>query len=153
MSNKIKYMILFYIGFTSYITIETLFRGYSYLLMGIDGAVCFLIFDKINEYIPWKLDLLLQGCIGSLVVTITELIIGLILQYLNLQPMWDYSTELMNYKGVICPLFSFLWIWLAIIGIIVADSVNYYLLWNGDRPKYNLFKIIHIEFPQRKCYC
>ena len=152
MSNKIKYIILFYIGFTTYITIETLFRGYSYSLMGLDGAICFLIFDKINEYIPWNLDLFLQGCIGSIIVTISELFIGLSLQYLNLQPMWDYSNEWMNYKGVICPLFSFLWILLAIIGIIVADCINYYLLWNGDRPNYKLFKFIHLSFPQRKCY-
>ncbi len=87
MSNKTKYLILFYVGFTTYITIETLFRGYSYALMGIDGAICFLIFDKINEYIPWKLDLFLQGCIGSVVVTLSELLIGLGIQYLNMKPM------------------------------------------------------------------
>lgn len=153
MSNKVKYLILFYVGFTTYITIETLFRGYSFALMGFDGAICFLIFDKINEYIPWNVDLFIQGCIGSIVVTISELIIGLSLQYFNMQPMWDYSDQWMNYKGVICLLFSFLWIWLAIIGIIVADCINYYLLWNGDRPIYKLFGVIDIKFPQRKCYC
>lgn len=153
MSNKVKYLILFYVGFTTYITIETLFRGYSFALMGLDGAICFLIFDKINEYIPWNVDLFIQGCIGSVVVTISELIIGLGLQYFNMQPMWDYSDQWMNYKGVICLLFSFLWIWLAIIGIIVADCINYYLLWNGDRPTYKLFGAINIKFPPRKCYC
>jgi uncharacterized membrane protein len=152
MNNITKYFILFYVGFTTYISIETLFRGYSFLLMGIVGAICFLMFDKINEYIPWKMDLFLQGTIGSCIVTGFELIIGLLLQFLNLNPMWDYSMEWMNYKGVICPLFSFIWIWLAIIGIIVADCINYYLLWNGDRPVYQLLKFIKIKFPQRVCY-
>lgn len=153
MSNKIKYIILFYVGFTTYITIETLFRGYSFALMGLDGAICFLLFDKINEYIPWDLDLFWQGCIGSIIVTFSELIIGLGLQVLEASPMWDYSTQWMNYKGVICPLFSFLWIWLAIIGIILADCINYYLLWNGDKPTYKLFGFIHLNFPERKCHC
>ena len=121
--------------------------------MGRDGAICFILFDKINEYIPWELDLFLQGFIGSIIVTISELIIGLSLQYMNFSPMWDYSNEWMNYKGIICPLFSFLWIWLAIIGILVADCINYYLLWNGDRPSYKLFWFIKMDFHERKCYC
>lgn len=150
MSNKVKYAILFYVGFTSYITIETLFRGYSYPLMGLDGAICFLLFDKINEYIPWEMDLFCQGVIGSLIVTISELVIGMTLQYCNVLPMWDYSSQWMNYKGVICPLFSFLWIWLAVIGIIMADCINYYILDNGDIPEYNLFEIFKIKFPYKK---
>lgn len=153
MSNKIKYPILFYVGFCTYITIECLFRGYSYFLMGITGAICFLIFDKINEYIPWELDLFWQGCIGSGVVTLFELVIGLILKWLNLPSMWDYSNMWMNYNGIICPQFSGLWILLAIIGIILADSINYYLLWNGDRPIYKLFHFVNINFPKRRCYC
>ncbi len=153
MSNKIKYGILFYVGFCTYITIEVLFKNSSYALMGFDGAICFLFFDKINEYIPWNLDLFLQGCIGSVFVTISELVIGFCLQYLNLPPMWNYSNQWMNYKGIICPLFSFIWIWLAIIGIILADCINYYLLWNGDRPQYKLFHFIKINLPKRKCYC
>ncbi len=153
MSNKVKYLIIFYVGFTTYITIEVLFRNFSYPLMGIDGAICFLFFDKINEYIPWHMDLFLQGCVGSLFVTLSELFIGFSLDLLNMKPMWDYSEQWMNFNGYICPLFSFLWIWLAIIGIIVADCINYYLLWNGDRPIYKLFGFINFRFPPRKCYC
>lgn len=153
MNNKVKYLILFYVGFTTYITIETLFRGYSYALMGLDGAILFILFDKINEHIPWDMDLICQGIIGSFMVTLSELIIGFGLDILCLQPMWDYSNEWMNFNGYICPLFSFLWIWLAIIGIILADCINYYLLWNGDRPRYKLFGFIEFEFPERKCYC
>ena len=152
MSNKVKYFILFYVGFTTYITIETLFRGYSFALMGIDGAILFILFDKINEYILWNLDLFWQGVIGSFMVTLSELIIGFGLNILNMQPMWDYSDQWMNYHGYICPLFSFLWIWLAVIGIVLADCINYYLLWNGDKPKYKLFRFIKFEFPERKVY-
>ena len=152
MNNLVKYLVLFYVGFTTYLSIETLYRGYSFLLMGIVGGICFLLFDKINEYIPWNLDIILQGIIGSFIVTTFELIIGVSLKYFNLNPMWDYSMEWMNYKGVICPLFSFLWVGLSIVGIIVADCINYYLLWNGDRPSYKILKFIHITFPKRICH-
>lgn len=153
MNNKTKSLILFYIGFTTYITMETLFRGYSYPLMGATGALCFLAFDKINEYLPWHMDLLWQGCIGSLLVTAAELIIGLTLRLLRLPPMWDYSDLPLNYKGIICPQFSLLWLLLAMIGIILADCINYYLLWNGARPKYRLMGVVLITFPERKCFC
>ena len=153
MNNKVKYCILFYVGFTTYIAIEVMFRGYSTILMGITGAICFLFFDKINEWIPWNLDLFFQGFIGGVFVTLMELIIGLGLQWFNLPPMWDYSNEWMNYKGVICPLFSLIWIFFAMIGIILADCINYYLLWNGDKPEYLFYRKIHIVFPEMKCHC
>lgn len=152
MNDKVKFTILFYVGFTTYITIETLFRGYSYPLMGLDGAICFILFDKINEVLSWDMDLFLQGCIGSVLVTISELLIGLSLQYLHLPTMWDYSGMWLNFKGIICLPFSLLWIVLACIGIILADCINYYLICNGDRPVYRLFGMFHIDFPQRKCY-
>ena len=64
--------------------------------------------------------------------------------------MWDYSSEWMNYKGVICPLYSFFWVLLAIIGIVFADSINYYILLDGERPAYKLFKVLEIKLPERK---
>lgn len=153
MSDKIKYIILFYVGFTTYLAIEVLFRGYSYPLMGFTGAVCFLLFDKINEIIPWNMDLLWQGIIGSCIVTGFEFAIGTLLQYFALPPMWDYSAMWLNYKGIICPLFSFIWVLIACVGIVLADCINYYLLWNGDRPQYTLLYSFHISFPKRKHCC
>lgn len=153
MNNKVKYAILFYVGFTTYVAIEVMFRGYSTILMGITGAICFLFFDKINEWIPWNMDLSIQGIIGGIFVTLMELIIGLGLQILNLPPMWNYSNMWMNYKGIMCPLFSCIWCVFSIIGIILADSINYYLLWNGDRPIYKLLWNFDVVLPERKCHC
>lgn len=146
MNKFIKHITLFYIGFTSYITIETMFRGYSYALMGLIGAICFILIDKINDYVEWNVDLVIQSIIGSLIVTLFELVFGLLLLNFNIQ-MWDYSGYWMNYRGVISPMFSFLWVLLSMVAIIFADCINYYYLNNGDRPEYKLLKFIHIKFP------
>ena len=152
MSNSFKNIVLFYVGFTSYITIETLYRGYSYFLMGMVGAICFLILDKINEYFSWELDLFIQGLIGSFIVTFMELNIGLLLKIFD-STMWDYSSEWLNYEGVICPLYSLFWVFLSIVAIIVADCINYYILLDEEKPKYNFLKFIKINFPERKIKC
>ena len=152
MNNLIKHLILFYIGFTSYITIETLFRGYSYALMGVIGAICFILIDKINDYISWDMDLLVQSIIGSAIATLFELIFGLLLLRFDIR-MWDYSNNWMNYKGVICLKFSFLWILLSMVAIVFADCINYYILNSGDRPVYNVLKFIRVELPLKHRSC
>ena len=52
----LKNLVLFLVGFCSYITIETLFRGYSYWQMGICGGLAIVILDKINDIISWDID-------------------------------------------------------------------------------------------------
>ena len=49
----IKYLVLLYTGFTSYIAIECLFRGYSYALMGICGAIDFILISSIFNSKPF----------------------------------------------------------------------------------------------------
>ena len=45
----LKNTILFLIGFCAYITIEVLYRGFSYPLMGLCAGIAIVILDKINE--------------------------------------------------------------------------------------------------------
>lgn len=54
-----KNLILFVVGFCLYITIETLFRGYSYPWSGIMGGLAVVILDKINNYISWDIPLII----------------------------------------------------------------------------------------------
>lgn len=140
MQNKIKYLVLFYVGFVTYITIEVLFRGYSFPLCGVMGAIDFILIDKINNKISWNLDLLIQGIIGSLIVTLSELIVGLFDKYYLHLSMWDYSNLPFNFMGVICIEFSIAWIFISIIAIFLADSINYYIFKEESVPYYHLFK-------------
>lgn len=71
----------------------------------------------------------------GLLMTLIELIGGVIfIRGMKIQ-LWDYSNSWGNYKGVICPLFSLIWT--------VCGAVFYYLLYN---PITNLImNFIHIE--------
>ena len=67
-----KNVILFTVGFCIYITIEVLFRGFSYPLMGVVGGITLILLDKINNKISWETDLTIQAIIGSVIVTLFE---------------------------------------------------------------------------------
>lgn len=133
-----KFYVLFSVGFCTYSIIEVLFRGYTYFAMGVAGGVIFVILDQINNFISWKLDLLLQGCIGSLTITALEFVIGSLCLMYGWPRMWDYSSMPLNYNGIICVPFSLVWIMVSIAGIILADCINYYLLDEEQHPQYSL---------------
>lgn len=134
----IKKLILFSIGFFLYSLIEVLFRGYTYFTMGILGGIILLLVDSINNKLSWNIDLIWQGIIGSFAITTCELVLGEILKILNISSMWDYSNMPFNYDGVICVPFSIIWIFISIIGILVADFINYYIFKEKPKPYYSV---------------
>lgn len=134
-----KFLVLFLFGFMAYITIEVCYRGYSYPLMGVCGGIAIVLLDQINNKISWDVDILLQGVIGSLIITFFEFVIGNLFLKGYLPVMWDYSNLWMNYKGIICLPFSLAWIGLSIVAVIIADAINYYMLGDVDVPYYKLF--------------
>lgn len=134
----IKKLILFSIGFFLYSLIEILFRGYTYFTMGILGGIILLLVDSINNKLSWNIDLIWQGVIGSFAITTCELVLGEILKILNISSMWDYSNMPFNYDGVICVPFSIIWIFISIIGILVADFINYYIFKEKPKPYYSV---------------
>ena len=146
----LKYLILFLVGYCVYIAIEVTFRNYSFPLMGIVGAISFILIDRINEVMPWDTDLIIQSLIGSLIVTMFELIVGEGLKFFNQPPMWDYSSLPLNFDGVICLTFSLVWILLSAIAILLADAINYYLLHEEPTPHYKILGF-QFSFPKRSC--
>lgn len=146
----IKNIILFAVGYCVYIAIEVTYRGFSYPLMGLCGGLALMIMDKINDYISWDVDIIIQGSIGSIIVTFFELIIGEISLHTDFLPiMWDYSNVLLNYDGVICLPFSLIWIGLSIIGILVADTINYYIINIQPCPYYKCMGKVVLKFRER----
>lgn len=150
--NVYKNIILFLCGYCIYTTIECVFRGYSFPLMGCCGGLCVVILDKINDVISWRVDLFLQALAGASLITIMELIIGKIMKYTNLLPMmWDYSNLPLNYDGIICVPFSVAWLFLSVAAIFLADCINYYVLEDGERPRYILFGKFMFFFKRKRC--
>lgn len=95
--------------------------------------------DKLNDKISWDMDILLQGFIGSALITSFEFIIGEIALHGYLSIMWNYSNVIMNYKGIVCLPFSLVWAGLSIIAILICDMINYYVFREADVPYYKLF--------------
>lgn len=152
MNKKLyKNIILFTVGFCLYITIEVLFRGFSYPLMGVVGGITLVLLDKINNKISWETDLTIQALIGAVIVTLFELVIGLIALYTSLPQMWDYTNLPLNFMGVICLPFSIAWCFLSVVGIFVADAINYYVFEDLPIPYYKMFGRIVIKFREKEC--
>ena len=144
-----KILFLFIIGFMTYITIEVCWRGYSFPLMGLCGGIAFVLIDRINNEISWDVDILIQGLIGSLIITFMEFVIGNLSLLGIVETMWDYSNVPFNYKGIICLPFSFVWFLLSIVAVILADCINYYILNEEEIPYYKLFGKTILKFKSK----
>ncbi|MBE7037471.1 MAG: hypothetical protein E7404_01055 [Ruminococcaceae bacterium] len=150
--KTLRYAVLFLTGFCTYITIEVCYRGYSYPLMGLCGGIILIVIDSINEKISWYIDILLQGIIGSFIVTGVELIVGGIFFIFNLNPMWDYSNVPFNFYGIISLPYSLIWIVISILGIILADVINYYVFNIQPVPYYKFFGHTIFKFKEKASF-
>ena len=141
MNNKIKsticrLLILFWIFGSTYTTLEVFYRGYSHWSMFLLAGMAGVIIGGLDEIKPQGLSLLKQGIIGSILITILELICGLIVNVWLKLNVWDYSNMSFNFMGQICLSFSLLWVLLSIICVIVDDYLRY-LMFDEPIPKHN----------------
>ncbi len=131
MSDSIKktlYFIPFVIaGGSAYVLIEILFRGYSHISMFVLGGICLTLVD-IADRAFYRLGTLPKAVICGLIISIAELIAGIVLNlYMELY-VWDYSNMRFNLLGQICPQFSVMWILLSIPALYLARAVRRYTL-------------------------
>ena len=134
-----KYLFLFWFGGTFYITLETIWRGYSHWTMGILAGIVFILIGLLNEVYNWHTDLLLQIAIGTLIATISEFVAGCILNLWLKWNIWDYSDMWGNVLGQICPLFIMIWIPITFLAIILDDVIRW-KFFDEEKPKYYIFK-------------
>ena len=133
----LKLCILALIGGITYVLIELAWRGYSHISMFILGALCFVLLGGINEFLPWELGFVWQMLMGAGIVTILELIVGIVVNvWLGLE-VWDYSNLPFNFMGQICLPFSFAWTLLSGVAIVVDDYLRYWLF-GEEKPHYKI---------------
>lgn len=133
----LKHLILLMVGGFTYIIIELIWRGRTHWTMFFVGGLCFVLIGLINELFPWDMKLIYQAMIGSLIVTLNELVFGYIINIKLGWNVWDYSNLPFNIFGQICLPFSILWCGLSIVAIFVDDLLRY--LWFGEeKPHYTL---------------
>ena len=133
----LKHAVLALCGGCVYFLIEMAWRGHSHWTMAVLGGVCFVLIGDINEFIPWNMPLI-QGAIGSGIVTVLELVSGIILNLWLGLGIWDYSNMPFNLLGQICLPFTLLWVALSIVAVALDDWLRYWLF-GEDRPTYTLF--------------
>ena len=134
----VRELVLFLIGGAAYCGIEILFRGYTHWSMYILGGLCFVIIGLINELLPWKIPLISQMFISSIVITVLEFITGCIVNLWLGIGVWDYSDQPYNLLGQICLLFTNLWFLLSLVGIFLDDIIRWKLFGEG-KPRYRIF--------------
>lgn len=137
MRSFIRLMTLWLWGGFVYYCIELLYRGYSHPSMFIVGGVAFLLVGGINNYLPWKLGFVWQCVIGGIVITVLELIAGLIVNVWLGLGVWDYSHMPMNVMGQIVPHYTLAWMGLSVVAILLDDFLRW-KLYGEERPHYTL---------------
>ena len=132
-----RLLILFCTGGLIYITVETLWRGYSHWTMFFVGGLCFVLIGQINEFYTYDIPLTRQMAIGACIVTVVEFIGGCIINLWLGWNVWDYSDMPFNILGQVCILYMALWFLLSAAAIILDDYLRYW--WFGEEyPHYRL---------------
>ena len=137
MKKILKLFILFLCGGALYIMIELIFRGHSQWSMVLLGGIVFVEIGCLNEVFKCNMSLVLQGLIGSVMITASELAFGLILNVWLKMDVWDYSTMPLNFMGQICLPFSIMWIFVSIAAVLFDDYLRH-LMFHEDFPHYKL---------------
>ena len=118
-----KYALCFILGAIGYGAIETIWRGHTHWSMMIAGGLCFVLFSVVARLMRHR-NVLLKAAVCAIGVTAIEFIFGLIFNLWLKMNVWDYSKMPLNLLGQICPLFSILWVGLAICFLPLADVIN-----------------------------
>lgn len=133
-----KSLILFGIGGVIYVLLELLFRGRSHWSMAVLGGVCFLCIGTINEHVPWSLGLIWQMLLGAGIITVLELVTGLLVNVRLGWGVWDYSNMPLNLWGQICLPYCLLWVLISLPAILLDDWLRW-KLFGEEKPHYTVF--------------
>ncbi len=114
-----KNIILFYLGGMAYCGLELLWRSRTHGSMFLLGGACFLMLGKVGRL---RLPLPLRAILGGVFITAGELAVGLVAN--SRFQVWDYRSMPLNFRGQICPLFSFFWILLSPIGWLAYRKIR-----------------------------
>lgn len=151
-NEMMRYIILFLTYGLIYFIIECVFKrhlsDYRMALLGGFLGVCIGI---INNAFSFETDLILQGIIGVISVTLAEAIFGYQWNIVQGLHIWDYSSLRFNgVGGQVCLEFSlFAWFPLSIFCIILDDLINYYWFKLQPCPYYKIGGKVVFRFKEK----
>lgn len=118
-----EYTSVFAIGAAGYTLLEILWRGYSHWTMALTGGICFLCI-YLTQMAYGREPLWKKCLVGSLTITLAELLVGFVVNILLQWNVWDYSDRMLNLSGQICVLYSALWFLLCIPGLYLSGWIH-----------------------------
>ena len=101
------------VGGVVYAFLEILWRGYTHWSMILAGAASAVLLYWIREHLT-EVPLFVRCLLGTVGITLVELLIGCIVNLWWGLGVWDYSEMPGNLWGQICPAFSAMWFFLCI---------------------------------------
>ena len=116
-----KKSVLFYLGGCAYVAMELCWRGRSHGSMFVAGGLCFLLMGHLGRVTP-RLPLLPRALAGAGIITMVELATGLLVN--RGYAVWDYRSVPGNFLGQICPLYTLLWIPVALMAMVIYDGLD-----------------------------
>lgn len=137
MKQLLKNIILLFVGGLLYISIELLWRGHTHWTMFVLGGICFYYIGLVNEDFTWDMSLIKQMFIGAVVITMLELLFGILVNGVYNLNVWDYSNMPFNFLGQICLPYSILWFFISLPAIVLDDYLRYWLF-KEEKPHYRL---------------
>lgn len=141
LKNNVVSMLLWSWGGTVYFLLEVVFKtitGHSERVswtMLVVATLLTIVIERCGEQFPWECPLLAQALICTVVITLVELLSGIIINRVLLMNVWDYSNLPYNFLGQICLRYSALWFLLSLIFIPIFDWLRW-VLDCGDKPRY-----------------
>jgi uncharacterized membrane protein len=99
-------------GAILYPLIELLWRGRTHISMALAGAICAALIWLLSERLG-RGSLLLRVFVAASLITLVELIFGVVCNLLLGLGVWDYSGMPMNFLGQICLPYFLMWVLLA----------------------------------------
>lgn len=99
-------------GAILYPLIELLWRGRTHISMALAGAICAALIWLLSERLG-RGSLLLRIFAAASLITLVELIFGVVCNLLLGLGVWDYSGMPMNFLGQICLPYFLMWVLLA----------------------------------------
>ena len=120
-------------------------------IYGFSMCIMTLIYLGIKS-IDFQFGDLVAILLMGLAITLLELFGGLFFTKFFGIKLWDYSDRRFNYKGVICPLFSLIWVVVsAIYYYLLADPIMHFVVWFSHHLEFSFFvgyffAIITVDF-------
>ena len=118
------YIIVCLSGGFAYGLIELTARGRTHITMGLLGGAAMCFIHRLNEENRNAADAFFKLMLSAAVITLAELLTGLLLNVKMGLRIWNFSRMPYNLYGQICPAFSLMWYFLSGVGMLFDSMLR-----------------------------